>query len=219
MCDPITLGAIAAVASTGLSVVGGGITAKENIKANSREADARNRVLQETLRKNDALAANNQNVLHKRLTESAPQATQDQLQQTQQQQTQSLTSNLDTTAAEVPLAGNAPQVVKSAMGKAFEDSLKRSTEQAAASGKLGAYTTQARDNAIADGEAGGHIDTNNAMVRGNLSILPYRQDYASIMARKPGMGLGQVISAASGALAQAGGAYAAKKPPIHPLYG
>lgn len=206
MCDPVTIGLM--LAGTAASVVGGGMTAKEAQRNDQREADARNRVLKDTLRKNDQHSADSRAAFQRRIADSGADPAKAQLEDAQSQQTTALQSNLNTTGIEAPLAGDAPQVVKTSMAKSLKDSFAQSMDKAKLAAKLGGYNAQARDNAIADSSLGDAINTNNGFVRGNMSVMPYLQDYAGLGARKPSSGLGQMLSAVGGLASSAAGSKA-----------
>lgn len=213
MCDPFTLVALAGAAA---SAVGGGISARETQKNDTREAAARNRVLQDTMRRNDQHSAANREKFLKRVNESTAQPAAEQLIGAQGQAEQTITNNLSETGMEAPLTGDAPKVVKDSMKASLGDSFRKSMDQAKRMGALTGYGTQTRDNAIADTGLSNDINTNNSFVRGDMSIMPYLQDYAGIQARKPSSGLGQILQAAGGIASQAAGA---KKPMPRPMYG
>lgn len=218
MCDPFTLALM--IGGTAASAIGGGLTAREAQKNDQREADARNRVLKETMARNDRHAAANREQFLKRVGDSEAQPATEQLVMAQGQAEQGISSNLAETAIEAPLAGDAPKVVKDAMKGSLSDSFRKSVEQAKQMGALTGYGATSRDNAIADASLGNEINTNNSFVRGNMSVMPYLQDYASIQARKPSNGLGQILQAAGGMAVQAAGAKGGvKKPAPHPMYG
>jgi hypothetical protein len=203
MCDPITIALMAA--GTAASFAGTGIAKREAQRNDSREADARNRVLQETLRKNDQHSADSRAAFQRRVTESMQGGADEKLQEAQTNQTTALESNLNTTGAEAPLSGDAPQVVKSTMAKSLKDSFAESMQKAKTAGKLGGYSAQSRDNAIADSSLGDTINQNNGFVRGNMGVMPYLQDYAGLKVRKPSSGLGEMIAAAGQMASSAAG--------------
>jgi hypothetical protein len=202
MCDPVTLAIMAA--STAATIGGTVVSGREAVKNDAREADARNKVLRDTMSRNQMKADDNREIFNKRITESAATPMQTQLGDAQAGQVQAIEGNLDATAAESPIAGDAPKVVKSNLSAAMADSFAKSKEKAKALGELGGYNAQGRDDAIADTELGMAINTNNDAVRGNLGVMPYLQDYAALRVRKPSSGLGQMLTAAG----QAGSTYA-----------
>lgn len=219
MCDPLTLGLMAAGAVS--SVVGGGMQAREAVKNDTREAEARNRVLRDTLRKNDEQSAASREAFRKRIADSEAQPAAEKLAGAQGQVEQTIAGNLAETGTEAPLAGDAPKVVQDSMKSSLGDSFRKSMEQAKRQAALTGYNVSGRDDAIADSELATGINTNNNFVRGNMSIMPHLQDYAAIRARKPSSGLGQVLQAAGTLATQAAGARGpgVKKPMPHPIYG
>lgn len=193
MCDPVTIGLL--VAGTAASAVGTGIKSAEAQKNAARVAEARNARLKETLLKNRQHADDSRAAFNTRIGASEKGPADQQLADAQAGQTAAIQSNISPTATEAPLAGDAPTVIKTAFAKAFSDAAEKSMARAAATGKLGAYGTVQRDDAIGDRGLGDKIGTNNSFVRGNLGILPYVQDLAEIQATKPSNGLGDIISA------------------------
>lgn len=214
MCDPITIGLM--VAGTAASVVGTGMSAAESTKNAGRIADARNQRLKETLLKNRQHADDSRAAFNTRIGESEKTPADQQLADAQAGQTANLQANIGPTATEAPLSGDAPQVVKTAFAQAFADAAEKSRAKASTTGKLGAYGTVQRDNAIGDVGLRDKVGTNNSFVRGNLSILPYTQDLAEIQASKPGSGLGDIIAAAGQAASMYAGSRGSAKP--KPMY-
>jgi hypothetical protein len=182
--------------------------AREAQKANQREADARNKVLQETLRKNDVQSAANRDAFRKRIADSEAAPAQAQLATAQDNATTALQGNLADTAVEAPIDGNAPAVVKSAMESSLSDSFRKSMDKAKSMAKLTGYGAAGREAAIADSGLSQGINTNNNFVRGNMSIMPYLQDYAAIKAYKPSSGFGQILQSLGGIATQAAGSKA-----------
>lgn len=219
MCDPITLTLL--VGGTAASVVGGGIQAREAVKADAREANARNKVLQETLRRNETNAVANREAFKKRITESEPAPAAASLATAQDNATTAVQGNLASTATEAPIAGDAPQIIKGAMDKSLSDSFRKSMDNAKSMAQLTGYNAAGRDAAIADAGLGQTINTNNNFVRGNMSIMPYLQDYAAYRAYKPSSGFGQILQSLGSMATQAAGARggAPKAPAPHVLYG
>lgn len=214
------------LAGTAASVVGGGMQAKEAVQANGREANARNKVLQETLRRNDQHAQDSREAFRKRISDSESAPAEQQLARAQGQAEQTITGNLAATGTEAPLAGDAPKVVKDAMKSSLGDSFRKSMEQAKRQASLTGYSMAGRDAAISDAGLGNQINTNNSFVRGNMAIMPHLQDFAAYQAYKPSSGLGQIISSLGSMATQAAGAHGkapAKAAPAkaapHPMYG
>lgn len=196
MCDPVTLavGGLSAAAS----VVGGGMQAAEAAKNNRRIAEARNKVLRETNAKNEILVKKNRDAFNKRIVESdKPKQAQD-LQNMQADRGAAIAQNIAPTATETPIAGNAPEVVKSNLAKVFADAAERSKAKAAALGNLQGYGDVSRANTLGDSELGLGVNTNNNFAGGNMAILPYLQDFAEFRATKPSSGLGAIIAGLGG---------------------
>lgn len=207
MCDPITLGIM--VASTAASVGGAGIAAGEAAKNNNRIAEARNKVLRDTNLRNMALGEKNRALLDARVAEMAPQNTAEALAAAQQERGDNLEAAISTTPTEVPLAGDAPQVIKSELGKKLAETFAKSKASARTLGNIGGYGAQMQDQAIADAGVTRGINTNNNFVGGNMRMLPYLQDYAEYGASKPSSGLGQILQS----LGMMGSMYAGTRAP------
>jgi hypothetical protein len=216
MCDPITAALV--VASVGASVAGGGIAASESAKNNNRIVEARNKVLRETTAKNLALGDKNRAAFAQQINTMAPENTAAALAAAQADRGATLESAITPDAAEVPMAGDAPQVIKSELGKRLAETFAKSKASAGALGRFGGYGTQLQDEAIAEAGLGRGINTNNNFVRGNVGILPYLQDYAEYGASKPSSGLGQIISALGGMAGMAAGSRGLARRPAASIY-
>ncbi|MEP6827744.1 MAG: hypothetical protein ABJA10_06690 [Aestuariivirga sp.] len=205
MCDPITLGIMAA--GTLASVAGGGISQREQTDNNTRIADARNKALSDTNARNMERAAQSREALSKQLSATTGQAADQGLQDKQQQAVQAIQGNMAPSVDEPSLDGNAPMVAKSGLGKAISDAAAKSKAKGAAQGNLLGYTTLGRDNAMGDQNLGTSINTNNNFVRGENEMLPSIMDYEQIKANKPSSGLGELLSG----LGSAASGYAGKR--------
>ena len=195
--------------------------AKEAVKANGREVAARNRVLQETLRRNDQQSQASREAFQRRVSESEAAPAQQQLAQSQGQAEQTIAGNLATTGTEAPLAGDAPKVVRDTMKSSLGDSFRKSLEQAKRQGALTGYDMAGRDAVFFNEAAAPEIYTNNNFVRGNMSIMPHLQDFAAYQVYKPSSGLGQIIASFGGMATQAAGARggASKAAAPRPMHG
>ena len=197
MCDPISLGLMAA--GTAASVVGSGINSREQADNNANIAEARNKALQETNAKNLAYAAKNRESLITQLANSTGAAADTGLNNAKTTAVQTIHDNMaPPTTGEPSLAGNAPTVSKSGLGSAIADAAAKSKEKAAAQGNLLGYTTFGRTLAEGDQNLAGNINTNNDYAHGNNAILPSLMDYEQIKANKPSSGLGELLQGLGG---------------------
>lgn len=206
MCDPLTLimGIGGAVAST----VGAGMQAGEAAKTNARIAESRNKVLRQTNAMNDEHAAKNRQALNQRVADSGKAKADQQLATAQDTAVDQITQNLAPTATDIPLSGAAPKVVGNSLSTALGDVAKESQARAADIGMFQGYGLNAQDNALGDLGLRDEIGVNNDYVRGNMSIMPYLQDFAEYKAASKAkssplgsilLGLGKALPMYSGA--------------------
>ena len=151
-------------------------------------AEARNERLNNTLMKNDALAKQSRDTFNER----AQKITQDQMQQTQQEATDTRQQDLEAAVAETPspaedvaLSGSAPKVVQSELAKRMGEALDKSKDQAKKLGKLGGYGDSWLEQGFNDVNAGRNIAQDANFASGNMAIMPYQQDIAEMRASKP----------------------------------
>ncbi len=192
MCDPITLAVLAA--STAASIGGGMISSSESAQNANRMAAARNRVLEETRKRNLKHSDQNRIQFNDNLANTNDEDG-EKLRKAQNDRTDVIQGNINPVAADVPLDANAPKVVQSNLAKTLADTFATSKTNAMHLGALGGYGDRSRDLAIGDSGTQSAIGTNNNFVAGNMGIMPYLQDYAQIRANKPSSGLGDMLSA------------------------
>lgn len=192
MCDPITLGIMAA--GTLASTAGGAMSSSEQLNNNTNIAAARNKQLQEVNAKDMAHAADSNADLTKTLGATTGASDAQGLQTAQQKAVQTIEGNMAPTGAGPTLNGDAPTAAKSGLGAALASAGAFSKGKADANGNLLGYTTQSRSNAMGDQDLGSAINLNNNFVRGDNALLPSSMDYSQIEANKPSSGIGEILS-------------------------
>ncbi len=201
MCLPVLLGAV-------LSGVGSMITASEQEANAKRQAKARNDKMELTLGRNDQIAQHSKETLDRRLGKITPDAVaKDQKGQTAQRtaQVQAQVADPNASAGAIPLAGDAPDVVKSALATKMLDVFKQGKSRAQALGTLGGYGDQWMDQGFANAGMGRNQSIDNNFMQGNLSILPAQQDVAERNAYKPISPIGGILSGLGGMFSGGGG--------------
>lgn len=202
MCTGLEL---ALIAGTALSA-GGSLLGQQQASAQAQAiADARNRVLQQTLAKNDKIAEQSRELFNQRRDEIQP----DQVQQNQAKETQERTDAGEAavrapSAGEVPLSGSAPSVVSQAFEKRMGSAVDKGKAEAQSLGKLGGYGDFWFGEGLGNAAAGRDMGVNQNYASGNLALMPILQDYAEIGATKAPNPIPAIMQAAGSAL----GAYA-----------
>lgn len=188
-------------ASTAASV-GGGIISNNEAQSNARAvADARNRVLQDTLRREKEIDAQNRVVLNNTIGDFNQNNQGQKQQAAETQRATEATANITPPAADVgsiPIQGNAPQIIKTTIAGQMKNAFDQSTDRAKKLAALGAYNDVFGDNNRDIGATGRNIDTGNSFARGWASLLPARQDLAGYAAYRPSSGIGQLLSGLGG---------------------
>lgn len=204
MCDPITLGLMAA--GTVASVVGGQVASNESQNNAARIAKARNDVLNRTLAKNKAFADSSREIFDKRVGDIDGNA-QAGIQQAQADRTANIQENVEAAPADpVSLPTSGPTVVKSALAKKLSDVFSESTDRAKRLGTLTGFGGFFQDEAIKDASANRDVGVNADSISGNMALMPSLQDFAQIAANKPSSGIGQMLSALGSVAGSAAGA-------------
>ena len=169
-------------------------------------ADARNRVLQQTLLKNDKIAADSRNLFDKRRSEVEPEPMAEAMADAEATRTATIESSVTPmTPEDVPLSGSAPSVVHSALAKRMLEAVDKGKSEAKALGKVGGYGDTWFNQGVANTATGRDLGVNQNFASGNMALLPYGQDLAEQAAYKPIspfgsilMGLGSAFGSASG---------------------
>lgn len=189
----------AALLSGLLSAAGSAITASEQQRNAQAQADARNKVLKETLLKNDAIAKDARDLFDKR----TEQTTEANVAQQQQKATDDRTSTIESAISSpdtsgIPISGSAPSVVKSSLAKAMLDTFNKGKERAQSLGKLGGYGDTWFGQGLQSADTARNLSMDSNFTSGNLAILPYTQDLAEQAAYKPISPIGGILSGLGG---------------------
>ncbi len=202
MCLPL----LGAVIPSLLGGVGSAIQASSAEKQAQAAADARNRVLQQTLLKNDKIADDSRNLFDKRRSEVEPEPMAEAMADAEATRTGTIESSVaPMTPEDVPLSGSAPSVVHSALAKRMLEAVDKGKSEAKALGKVGGYGDTWFNQGVANTTTGRDLGVNQNFASGNMALLPYGQDLAEQAAYKPIspfgsilMGLGNAFGSASG---------------------
>jgi len=178
------------------------MTAQEDQKNAARIAKARNERLQAALKRNDEYAAVARERFDSRADEQDPSRQDADLNKNKVDAGETIASNIATPDYESggAISGSAPPIVRSALAKSMLDTFQKSTGQAKALGALGGYSDYWFNQGVGNTSAGRDIGIQNDFARGNMSILPYEQDYAEVQANKPRSGIGGLLSGLGGFL-------------------
>jgi len=191
MCDPITLGIMAA--GTAASVAGGGMASAEQANNNTNIAAARNKALQEANAKNLAISGKSRDAMGKEIAATTGSADAAGLAGAQGGAVSTITGNMTPEANMPTLGSDMPTAAKSGLGTAIQNAMAKSRDKATAQGNLLGYATHGRDVAESDKDLASGINMNNDFVHGNMAILPSIQDYEQIRANKPSSGIGELL--------------------------
>ena len=206
MCTGLEIASL--IAGPVLSAAGGAIQRNEAQENAERMAEARNKRLNMTLAKNDALAEKSRDEFNQRQQN----ATKDKIDESQEQKTEQRQDTLEQAitpaedaVADVSLSGSAPTVVRSELAKKMADVMGESKANAQRLATLGGYGDTWLDQGFQDVDAGRGINTNANFAQGNMSILPYQQDIAEQRAYKPISPLGGLLQGFGSAVSSYGG--------------
>lgn len=183
-----------------LSGIGAAIRNRQAANNAKAIADARNRVLADTMAMNKPLAESSRAAFDQRI--AAPIAN-----EAQPGLRGELLADAAQPAPEVPVSGRAPEVVRSEIAGQMGRALEAGREEAARSARIGAYGDAWMNEGIFNNQLASQLGQNANFAGGNLALLPHLQDLAEVQAtRTPGpiadifMGLGSAMGAAGGAL-------------------
>ena len=111
---------------------------------------------------------------------------------------------------DIPLEGNAPEIVKGQIGKRLRDVFNTATSHAKLAAKPMTWQDTLMGNNVTLNDAGRVVDTLNSFARQEAAMLPSQQDFAAFAAQKSPSIWGPVLKAAGTALAgSVGGGYLA----------
>jgi len=109
-------------------------------------------------------------------------------------------------APTIPVAGSAPQVVKSEIAKKMQEALEAGKSEAASSGRVASYGDAWFGEGIQNNDLASRLRQDANFAGGNLALLPHLQDLAEVGATRPSgpiadifMGLGNAVGSAGGA--------------------
>lgn len=210
MCTGVELAVLAAAAAA--SAGGAYIQNQESSDNNARIAQARNKELRDTLARNQEISDRSRDIFKLRQEEVAPEATKQRQEELTTDRTDKLTDVVTGENPEnVPIKGSAPQVVKSEIAKKFLAASDKAKANAKALGTLGGYGDLWLDQGLKDTDAGLGIGVQQNLIKGNMGILPYSQDFAGYQAYRPSSGIGEMMQAAGSVLGGAAGSGAVGK--------
>lgn len=206
MCTGLEI--LASVAASALSAVGAGVQQKEMAENARRQADARNERLNLTLQKNDKLADESRDAFDARAKQMQEQQVQDGQKKATDERQATLEQAVDAApvdSGEIPLAGSAPEVVKSELAKRIGEAVKGSKESAARQATLAGFGDSWLDQGFKDVETGRNLAQQANFAQGNMSILPYQQDVAEMQAYRPISPIGGLLQGFGSAVGSFGG--------------
>lgn len=191
--------------SGGISAIGGNISRGEDAANAKHIADARNKVLTDTMNQNTVLGNDARGHFNNRMVQVRPGAQDAQFAAGAGSRQASIDGNLPTiTASTFPGAAESSSLVKGAMAEALEGALSKAHDRTAAQAKLGSYGDVFTGMGLQDNEANRNISTDVNFANANNALLPSLQDFAAQDAYTPNSGLGAVIQG----LGSAYGSYA-----------
>ena len=194
----------AAIIASAVSAAGAGITANENALNASRQSQANNRVLQNTLLKNRELAEEAQGAFDNRLeqldeTPTTPQPTRQPALQA------SVTSPDDAAqSAALSISGDAPTIVDRTLQTELDRARSESADDAARRARLSSFGDMWFNQGLQTTRASRNVAHPASLAAANLGLLPVQQQLAVTQATRPNSGKGQILSS----LGQVYGAYA-----------
>lgn len=204
MCDPATLGMMAA--SAALSAGGAAVSSHEANKNAEREAGARNSVLAASLKRQRGYGDEARTYFDNRMKDYEKPAQAASLEKAQTDRTTGITGNISTPSAnDIPLSGSAPAVVKGEIAKRMLTAFNDATSRAKALGKVGGYGDNWLGNNTGVADTARRVGTINNFSQNDAALLPAEQDLAQIGARRTPSIWGPVLSAGGNILAAGAG--------------
>lgn len=202
MCDPATLGMMAA--SAALSAGGAAISNSEKNANQRRQIDARNGVLQQSLDRQAKWGDEARGLFDTRLKDYGTETQDEKLTTAQDNRTADITKNMTTpTASDIPLSGSTPQVVKGEIAKRMLKTFQQATDRAKAAGKVGGYGDNWMGNNQGVADTARQVGTINNFSQTDASLLGSRQELAAASAPQSNSIWGPLLSA-GGNIAAAG---------------
>lgn len=213
MCDPLTIAAMAA--SVGLSVGGGIVNRGETLRNEASQAVARNKELRDLMTKQSRFEADNRsNLAHTidQFQQPAQETAQGNAENTRASEATANITPVDKSVSEIPLSGDTPQVIRSAVADRMKDAFDKSTNVARERAKLGSFGDAWGGNNRAIGATERDVNTTNNFSKAEGDMLPNKQALAAYLASKRPSGLGSTMQALGGLAASAAGAGAGGPP-------
>lgn len=202
------LGAIGPLIGGLLSAVGTVVTMNEQQANAERQAAARNEKLDLVLRRNDPIAERSRETFDKRVADSSEEAIANDQAKAERTRTRSAEATLtdpNAASSDVPLAGSAPNVVRSEVAKQMLGVFEAGKDRAKKLAALGAYGDTFFNQGLQSVDTSRNLSIDSNFTAGNLSLLPYQQDIAENRAYKPISPIGGILSGLGGAFGGGGG--------------
>jgi len=194
----------------GGAISGGGALIKSGEEdAQARQSAAsRNRVLNETLTKNDKIARDTRNSYATREAGYAPTAVAERQGSAETSRMAGVDKLIPDSAPDPTTASTAdsPDIVKTEVAARMSDALKRGREQAKATAKLGAYGDQWFGQNLDNTAASRDIAMNAGFANSNLNNMPALQELADLATYKPVSPIGSILMGTGNMVGSAGGA-------------
>lgn len=193
------------------SAISGGGALIQNNEANKQaeqSAKSRNRVLNETLAKNDKIARETRDTYAARENSFTPDAVATRQGADETSRVAGVDAVLPTSAPDptTATAADSPDIVKTEVAARMSDALKRGRDQAKATAKLGSYGGQWLGQNIDNNAASRDIAMNAGFANSNLQNMPALQDLADLSTYKPQSPIGSILMGVGNAVGSAGGA-------------
>lgn len=197
MCfDPVSIGLMAG--GSGLSFLGGSARQKaqsrytaanieadmEQARQNHEEALARNRVLDEFMKRQDTWTSENRETFDKGTNAFKAENQTKSLEDSEKKRGDAMLAAL-ATPSETVTPTQSDNVLQKDLDQRISAALTENQNKAGRLAKLGAYGDSMQDNQTAIGDADADIRTTNTIARGNLALLPGYQDLEGFQYRKP----------------------------------
>lgn len=194
----------------GGAISGGGALIKQNGENAQAEqsAKSRNKVLTDTLAKNDKIAQQTRESYAAREAGYAPTAVAARQGDAETSRMAGVDAILPQTAPDptTATAADSPDIVKTEVAARMSDALKRGRDQAKATAKLGSYGDQWFGQNIDNTAASRDIALQSGFANSNLQNMPGLQDLADLSTYKPVSPLGSIMMGVGNAVGSAGGA-------------
>lgn len=204
-------------ASAGLSVGGGLVTRGEGLRNEAAQAEARNADLRAMMLKQTGYENDNRNALAtslQKFQEPAQDTTKTAAETTRANEATANITPVSNSVSEIPLSGDTPQVIRSAVADRMKDAFDKSTDVARERAKLGAFgDTWGANNREIDA-TGRNINTTNNFSKTEAAMLPDKQALSAYIATKRPTGIGGTMQALGNLGMSYAGSQSGKPAPI-----